>query len=176
MNASPAVKYLTHVIILSILWLVVGCACTRFDTVSVRGPEGFRDAVTNSLGLLKTKSPHSYGVITNSVEVIRPGAHRAMFASARRPRLELPISVCEDSVTWRAGVIAHNVYHSHLFHQSRREHPDTCISFGVWAFGDAESKCLEFQLMALRDIGAPWNEWGDAYADQHTPKNTQIKR
>src|SRR5204862_5682028 len=114
--------------ILSILWFVVGCASTRFDTISVRGPERFRDAVTNSLGLLKTKSPHSYIVIANNVEVIRPGAHRAMFASAQPPRLELPLSVSDDSVTWRAGVIAHNVYHSHLFRQSRQENPDACIS------------------------------------------------
>src|SRR5689334_22355119 len=121
-------KCLTQIVILSILWFVVGCASTRFDTVLIRGPERFRDAVTNSLELLKTKSPSSYIVITNNVAVIRTGRHQGMFASARPPRLELPVSASDDSVTWRAGHIALYAYHSYLFQQSLREHPHTCMS------------------------------------------------
>src|SRR6185503_6370883 len=109
-------RYFTHAVVFVALGLLAtGCGsrATRFDTISVHGPERFRQEVTNSLALLKAKSPSAYATITNDVAIIRTGAHRRMFAAAQPPRLELPLSASADTTTWRAGVIAHDVYHSH---------------------------------------------------------------
>jgi len=170
-------RYFTHAFAFVVLGLVaVGCAsATRFDSISVRGSENFRREVSNSLTLLKTKSPSFYATITNNVAVVRTGARVEIeiHTDAKPARLLLPASVPTDSTIWRAGVIAHFAYHSHLYRQFLLDHAGIqCVPYNEFRWRDAEKRCLEFQLGALRDLGAPAGEFARAQSEPHTIENT----
>ena len=145
--------------------LIVAAGCTSpnpasaqvFDNVCIQGPPQFSAQVERALQLLKTQSPQAYLVVTNQVGIIRQGKHSGMRASQKPPVFDLNDRSAFYSVTWCAGVIAHDSFHSKLYHDYKREHW-LFVPRKIWTGREAEAKCLEHQLRVLTDISAPESE------------------
>ena len=80
-----------------------------------------------------------------------------MLANQTPPVFEFNNRSALYSVTWCAGDIAHDSFHSKLYHDYQKLHSQS-VSDDVWTGHDAEVKCLNHQLQVLKDIGAPENE------------------
>jgi len=152
-----------HVAIMAAcLWLLAGCASTgkqpevAIDTLTVPGTPAFCEQVRKALVLMKTRSPASYTVVTNYIGVIRQYKHSGMRANANPPCFDLNDQSAFYSLTWCAGVIAHDSFHSKLFHDEKAK--GSSPSRQVWTGHEAETKCLAHQVQALTDVGAPERE------------------
>jgi hypothetical protein len=164
--ANCLVPTLRRIFALAAVVLVVsGCRSPgtsntrRFDSLAIRGTARFDEQVERALALLKTKSPLAYAVAANYVGIIQPGEHSGMRATQNPPVFELNERSAFHSVTWCAGVIAHDSFHSKLYHDHKNTHRGS-VPRQVWTGHEAEMKCLEHQLQVLKEIGAPDGEIG----------------
>ena len=75
-----------------------------------------------------------------------------MHANARRPTFVVGKRTWSHSALWFAGAIAHDAYHSKLYHDAKaatgRPPADS------WTGTEAERKCLAFQIEVLKALGA----------------------
>ena len=73
--------------------------------------------------------------------------------TSARPTYEVGFRTWNYSAPWYAGTIAHDGYHSLLYHVAKgtgtAQPPETS-----WTRADAERKCLKFQAKVLREIKA----------------------
>ena len=129
----------------------------RFDSLVIRGTPQFDEQVGQALALLKAKSPAAYALATNQVGIIREGTHSGMRAGKEPPVFDLNARSAFYSISWCAGVIAHDSFHSKLYHDYKQAHW-AFVPRKVWTGQAAEAQCLEHQLRVLREIGAPDNE------------------
>jgi hypothetical protein len=125
--------------------------------IEIKGTEKFKSAVTNALALLETKAPESYRVVTNYIGVIEESEHSGMRANESPPVFGLNDTSAYYSLTWCAGDIAHDSFHSKLYHEYLAAHAGT-VPDSVWIGHEAEVKCLKFQATTLKAIGAPAKE------------------
>jgi hypothetical protein len=125
--------------------------------IEINGTEKFRGTISNALVLLELKSPEAYKIVTNNIGIIRESERSGMRADERRPVFELNDSSAFYSLTWCASVIAHDSFHSKLYHDYQKAHSGS-VPPDVWIGHDAETKCLEHQVQVLKAIGAPENE------------------
>ena len=113
---SPLKSFLA---LASLLIVANGCVAPResrrFDNIVIRGTSEFSDRVESALGLLKTNSPLGYATVTNYVRIIQQATHSGMRASSQPPQFDLNERTAFYSVTWCAGSIAHDSFHSKLF-------------------------------------------------------------
>ncbi len=145
------------------LLLGAGCAVAdvakarHFDNLAVVGAPPFAEQVVQALTLLRAKSPAGYAVVTNYVGVIQQDEHSGMHAERQPPVFQLNDRSAFYSVTWCAGVIAHDAVHSKLYHEYRSAHAGP-VPDDVWTGHAAERVCLDQQLRVLKEIGAPARE------------------
>src|ERR1039457_2618819 len=110
------------------LMLGAGCASTKsaqrrqFDSLVILGTPQFAGQVAPALELLKTKSPRAYNLVTNQIGIIRQFPHSGMEADHHPPIFDLGDRSAAYSVTWLAGAIAHDSYHSKLYHDYLKTH------------------------------------------------------
>src|SRR5258705_6649488 len=147
----------------TVLMIASGCVTprlgTRYDSIIIRGTPEFKAQVENALTLLKMNSPAAYAIATNYIGIIEQGKHSGMGAWLKVPKFELNDRTAFYSLTWCAGAIAHDSYHSKLYADYRREHPEARrVPDKIWTGESAEKQCLEHQLAVLKDIGAPTHE------------------
>ena len=71
---------------------------------------------------------------------------------AARPTFDLGTETAYHSVTWCAGAIAHDAYHSKLYHDYRDAYGEP-VPDDAWCGQAKELTCNEFQLRVLREIG-----------------------
>jgi hypothetical protein len=164
--ANCVVAITRRVLALTALGLIVsGCVSPgtlnvrHFDTLAIRGTTQFDERVEAALALLKTRAPAAYAVATNYVGIIQQGEHSGMRATQNPPVFELNERSAFHSVTWCAGVIAHDSFHSKLYHDHKNTHRGS-VPRQVWTGHEAEMKCLEHQLQVLKEIGAADGEIG----------------
>lgn len=137
----------------------------RFDNLEVRGTKHFQSQVVSALVLLSTKSPEAYVVLTNNVGLIAQARHSGMAAYLNPPTIELTDRSVSYSITDCAGNLAHESFHSKLYHDFLREHRnEPVVPDEVWTGEDAEKRCVEHQQRVLRAVGAPaaeiqWYTW-----------------
>ena len=149
--------------IIACLLLTSGCnrsasqVSERFDNLSIRGTPQFVRQVDGALVLLRARAPSAYAIVTNQVGIIRQAEHSGMRADEQPPVFDLNNRSAFQSVTWCAGVIAHDSLHSQLYHDYRKAHP-TPVPPGAWTGHDAETRCLAHQVLVLGQIGAPASE------------------
>ena len=131
----------------------------RFDSIVIRGTPEFSEQVGNALVLLKMNSPVAYAIVTNHVGIIEQGKHSGMWAWLKPPKFELNERTAFYSLTWCAGTIAHDSFHSKLYAEYLKEHPKAKrVPNTVWMGEQAEKRCLEHQITVLKEIGAPARE------------------
>lgn len=125
--------------------------------IDIYGSKEFKEQVSNALDLLRLKASDEYSTITNYIGRIEQGNKSGMWAERKPPTYEIGDRTAFYSVTWCAGTIAHDAYHSKLYHDYKLVKKGPVPSH-VWKGETAEIKCLKFQLEVLKKIGAPKHE------------------
>jgi hypothetical protein len=132
-------------------------ASANGSDVEISGSVEFTNQVSQALTLLKDKAPGAYGIVTNYVGKIEQYGRSGMSAYKDPPTYEMADRTTFYSVSWCASTIAHDSFHSKLYHEYKREHSGP-VPDNVWTSVDAERKCLKHQLAVLTKIGAPKHE------------------
>ncbi len=128
---------------------VIACGCTDSATyhgVKIRGSEKFANQVQAALALINEKAPDEFGVISKYVRRIEEHDRSGMDASHRTCQLA-PASTYY-SLTWCAGVIAHEAHHAKLQSSPSYE----------YGLVEEERACNVFQASVMEKIGAPRDE------------------
>ena len=97
-----------------------------------------------------------------------------MWAYKTPPTYEIADSTAFYSLTWCAATIAHDSFHSKLYHDHHKTHgghvPDS-----VWTGREAEKQCMKHQLLVMEHIGA--SKWEIDHAktqqDGHYAKDNE---
>lgn len=155
---------------LVVLALVLGCSREWHPAgvaqLQIVGSPEFSNQVHRAVTLLRERDLPAYVLLTNYVGRIKEAERSGMCAYDTPPTFELSASSAFSSVTWCASVIAHDSFHSKLYHDYRgpgqREVPAP-----VWTGRAAERQCMTHQLSVMHRIGAPLPEiqWARSHAD-----------
>lgn len=127
------------------------------NDIEVLGSREFIAQVTTALDLLRNQAPEEYELIRGNVGRIRQGQHSGMAAYEEPPTYEMNDRTAFYSLTWCASTIAHDAYHSKLYHDYKTSFGEP-VPEDVWTGQQAELECMEFQAEVLRKIGAPEGE------------------
>lgn len=123
---------------------------TKFN-FEIQGAPVFNTRTREALALLEGSA--SFTRVAPYIEIIKEADHSGMRAYDERPMYEVGFRTWNYSAPWYAGTIAHDGYHSLLYHTAKgadtAEPPETS-----WTGADAERKCLRFQAQVLREIKA----------------------
>jgi hypothetical protein len=123
------------------------------NEIEIKGDNIFTENTTKALELLNSKSKEKYDVVLNYVKRISQAKSSGMAAYEAVPTFYVGNATSIASTTWYASAIAHDSYHSKLYHDYKRikgSVPDK-----IWTGYDAEMKCLEYQIITLEEIDAP---------------------
>ena len=121
------------------------------DGIQIKGGAEFLSRTKAALELLKP-TPY-FTDIQRHIAVIKEGKRSGMRADAKRPTFVVGKPTWSHSALWYAGAIAHDSYHSKLYHEAKvgtGKHP----SVDFWAGSEAEKQCLAFQLRVLQELEA----------------------
>jgi hypothetical protein len=129
--------------------------------IKVHGGPEFIRCTQEALALLQN-SAH-FLEIQHYIAMIEQGRRSGMHASATKPTFVVGKLTWSHSPLWYAGAIAHDAYHSKLYHDAKSATggipPADC-----WTGKAAEQKCLTFQIEVLEALGADANTV--AYLDE----------
>ena len=123
----------------------------------IKGSEQFIDQVQKALHLLKERDADAYAIVTEYVGRIQENELSGMDPLATPPTYYMSDITAFSSVTWCAATIAHDSFHSKLYHEYRRAH-DGPVPSAVWKGREAEQQCIKHQLAVMERIGAPIEE------------------
>jgi hypothetical protein len=126
--------------------------CARVDGIRVEGTPAFVARARQALALLH--ATRSFAAVRPYVAVIRESPHSGMRADAAEPTYEVGAATWQHSSIWFAGSIAHDGYHSLLYHQARARNHGRRPPRAAWTGAAAERCCLQHQLAALREMNA----------------------
>ncbi len=118
--------------------------------IEVRGRSEFIRRSEEALALLRDLP--QFADIQRHIAIIKQGRRSGMWAQKNRPTFVVGRRTWSHSALWYAGAIAHDAYHSKLYHDARRESakpPADC-----WTGPEAERECLGYQIEALKALGA----------------------
>jgi hypothetical protein len=121
------------------------------EGVEIHGSAEFISRTKEALALLG-RTPF-INVIPRYIAVIRQGKRSGMRADASRPTFVVGKPTWKHSALWYAGAIAHDCYHSKLYHEARAGAGGKPPA-DFWTGTDAEKKCLKFQIEVLESMGA----------------------
>src|SRR5688572_9506659 len=76
----------------------------------------FSNQVHHALLLLRSRDTNAYGMVTNYIGRIEQGKRSGMWAYKSPPTYEMSDSTAFYSLTWCAATIAHDSFHSKLYH------------------------------------------------------------
>src|SRR3954464_7225616 len=93
-----------------------------FHGVQVCGDKAFITQVEGSLRLLLEKSPDAFRLTQRFAPRIEQCSRSGMRAYDEPPTFDLSPTTANYSGTWCAGSIAHDTYHSKLYHEYRDSH------------------------------------------------------
>ncbi len=123
---------------------------TKFN-FEIQGAPVFAARTREALSLLERSA--SFTRVAPYIAVIKEAERSGMRAYDERPVYEVGFRTWNYSAPWYAGTIAHDGYHSLLYHAAKgagtAEPPEA-----AWTGADAERKCLKFQALVLSEIKA----------------------
>lgn len=119
---------------------------SAYNGIQVRGSDRFLEQITEALALVRRESPADFAIIAEHVEMIE-SSHRSGMRVARAT-CSLAPATAFHSLTWCAGSIAHEAYHSKLARQPGH-------SYGL---AEEEQACIDYQLTVMKRLGAPREE------------------
>ena len=135
---------------------------TIVDGIAIRGNERFIQQVSDSLVLLREKAPDAFALSQQYMKRIEQSSRSGMRAYAEPPTFDLAPKTAFYSTTWCAGSIAHDTYHSKLYHEYLDAHGEP-VPDDAWGGQAKELECIHYQSRVLKDIGAP--EYEMAFLD-----------
>jgi len=138
-----------------------GCGRVPTSQLEVVGSRRFHDQVSRALALLKERDLAAYELLTNNVGSIREAQRSGMWAYATPPTYDMTDATAFYSVTWCAATIAHDSFHSKLYHEYQAAHPGP-VPDSVWIGRAAEQKCMGYQLEVMHRLRA--SDWEIAHA------------
>lgn len=146
------------------------------------GSERYTNQVRQALLLLAARDTNAYAIVTNYVGRIKEGAPSGMWAYLDPPTYEMSDVTAFYSLTWCAGTMAHDSFHSKLYHDYLKTHAGP-VPDEVWTGQAAERLCMKHQLAVMRRIGAgaaelDWatREADGSYVSGHETWNDYSKR
>ena len=77
-----------------------------------------------------------------------------MKAWAEKPTFVVGNRTWQHSVLWYAGAIAHDAYHSKLYHETKNSLGGREPDANAWTGTEAEKKCLAFQRKVMVELNA----------------------
>ena len=122
--------------------------------VRVNGSPEFVQQIDAALTLLRERSPDDFDMVVRYIGRIAQARRSGMNADANPPQLDLNDRTTNYSVTWCAGSIVHDAYHSKLYHEYRDKFGEP-VPDSAWRGKDRELECNQLQLNVLANIGAP---------------------
>jgi hypothetical protein len=140
-----------------LLWCRPQALRSNFYGIQIRGDKAFIAQVEGSLKLLRENSPDAFKLTQRFAPRIEQSSRSGMRAYATPPTFDLSPKTANYSDTWCAGSIAHDTYHSKLYHEYLDAH-DGPVPDEEWSGKDKELECIHFQERVLKDIGAPNHE------------------
>ncbi len=127
-----------------------------FEIDIVGSPE-YKQQVTQALILLSKKSPEAYQIVKKYIGRIEQNERSAMLAYKNPPTYQMSNKTAFHSLTWCASTIAHDSYHSKLYHDYEDKHGKP-VPYEIWAGFEAEKKSISHQIKTLKQIEAPLSE------------------
>ncbi|HEX2966738.1 MAG TPA: hypothetical protein VHO84_13185 [Syntrophorhabdaceae bacterium] len=124
--------------------------------IQITGSAEFQNQIHRALNLLRNKAPDKYDTVLRYIGRIKESEKSAMWAYDDPPTFELAYQTAFYSITWCASSIAHDSFHSKLYHEYRDSKGP--IPAVAWTGKAAEKKCLKYQVATLKKIGAPKSE------------------
>ena len=92
-------------------------------------------------------------------DTLQEGERSGMWAYKKPPSYKMSDTNAFYSLTWCAATIAHDSFHSKLYHDYLKQHLGAVrVPDDVWTGEAAERKCLAHQTRVLKDIGASFDE------------------
>jgi hypothetical protein len=143
-----------------------------YSELEVVGSERFSNQVQQAMALLRSKDQEAYRILTSNVGRIQEGERSGMWAYRKPPTYEMSDNTAYYSLTWCAATIAHDSFHSKLYHDYLKGQSGP-VPDSVWTGTLAEQACMKYQLAVMERIGAPKAEidYAVEQADGHYVKD-----
>jgi hypothetical protein len=126
-------------------------------SIDIEGNEKYRKQVKSCLDLLALKAKKEYELIENNVGVISQHGKSGMRAWENPPLYQMSDKTAYYSLTWCAGTIAHDAYHSFLYKKHSLNNGKR-TPYNKWAGFSSEKQATDFQLKVMKKIGASPHE------------------
>jgi hypothetical protein len=125
--------------------------------IEIEGSLKYRKQVEGCLNLLSKKAKIEYKMIKDNIGIISQNGKSGMRAWENPPRYQMSDRTAFYSLTWCAGTIAHDAYHSFLY---KKYSPvgGGKPPYEKWAGISSEKKSIDFQLSVMGKIGASGHE------------------
>jgi hypothetical protein len=120
--------------------------------IQIKGQAIFVQKTKAALNLLNSRNGLS--VIKQYVGVIQEAKSSGMKAWLEPPVYEVGAPTWNNTDIWYAGTIAHDAYHSKLYHEAKAKNFGKEPDESAWTGKEAEKICLDYQLAILQKIGA----------------------
>lgn len=150
--------------------------------LEIQGPPAFKSQVTSALKLIWMADRENFLFIRRSLHVVRNETQTGFYMDNGRPVAAVSTDHAFRSLTWCAGVIAHQAWHAaYALNKARKKNraappppgePGTLqveanpMRFdysGMDAILYVEDKASSFQLDILKKVGAPARETGPVF-------------
>ncbi len=135
------------------LALFLACSHAEAADPEIVGSSQFSNQVHQALLLLRSRDTNAYAIVTNYVGRIQQGERSGMWAYNTPPTYVMADPTTFVSVTWCAATIAHDSFHSKLYHDYLKTHRGD-VPANVWTGIEAEKQCMKHQLLVMERIGA----------------------
>lgn len=121
---------------------------TTVNGIVIEGGDEFISRTTEALTLLAGSM--SFGDVKKYMGRIKESERSGMRAYDKPPTYEVAEATSKSNVVWYASTIAHDTYHSKLYHSAGLldgKAPDE-----AWMGATAEAACNEFQKKVLQEL------------------------
>ncbi len=125
--------------------------------IEIEGSLKYRKQIESCLNLLMNEAKKDYKLIEDHIGIISQNDRSGMRAWEKPPRYQMSDTTAFYSLTWCAGTIAHDAYHSFLY-QKYSPIGGGKPPYEKWAGFSSEKKSIDFQLTVMRKIGASGHE------------------
>lgn len=123
----------------------------NFFGIRVIGDQQFIARTREALVLLSGLK--EFAIIKKPViSLIRKAERSGMRADALISTFDVGPATVESSPVWYASAIAHDGYHSFLFHEEKKRRAGRPPNRDAWTGVEAEKRCLAFQLKVLEQL------------------------